>query len=124
MQIARNDQSLLDAARVLTANVAVGRSRILVIDHNPDQQWRAARTLTLAGHRVIGTSSVSGAVALLSECRVDLVLLAETIPGIDVADLAQRIRCAQPGVPIHVVSDTVVANSARDARLKSVEPPA
>lgn len=113
MQIPRSDESLLEAARVLTTKLARDRSPVLVIDHDPNQQWRTARTLTLAGHRVIGTSSVEGALALLSECKVDLVLVAETMPGINGWNLAQLIKEAQPNVPVVVLIDAKSSGLAK-----------
>lgn len=107
MHMQRSDETLQQVAQALTAGIAADRARVLVVEHEPDQQWRTARTLTLEGHRVIGTSSVDGALALLSQCEMDLVLVAESLPGINGWNLARLIQEAQPNVPTVVLTDGI-----------------
>jgi ActR/RegA family two-component response regulator len=61
-------------------NIARGRA-VLIVEPNPDQQARLARLVAVRGHRVIGTTSLEGAVAFMRAFPVDLVLLAEEIAG-------------------------------------------
>lgn len=107
MHIQRSDETLQQVAQALAAGIAADRARVLVVEHEPDQQWRTARMLTLEGHRVIGTSSVDGALALLSQCPMDLVLVAESLPGINGWNLVRLINEAQPSVPTVVLTDGV-----------------
>ncbi len=95
----------VDRARRAVAAVAPERScAILVVEGDPDQQWRLARSLTVLGHRVVGTSSAEGALALVREWPVDFVLVADTLLGANEVDLAARLREARPGVPVVLVT--------------------
>jgi len=105
MHIQRSEETLQQVAQALNAGIAADQARVLVVEHDPDQQWRTTRTLTMEGHRVIGTSSVDGALALLSQCEVDLVLVAESMPGVNGWNLARLINDAQPQVPTVVMTE-------------------
>jgi len=91
--------SLRKATRAV-ASVAPGARTcaVLVVEDDPDQQWRLARALTIQGHQVVGTSSSDGAMALVAQFSVDVVLLSETVGAH--GHLADRIREACPGVPV------------------------
>lgn len=78
---------------------------VLVVENDPDLQWGLARMLTVLGHRVVGTSSSDGALALLAEWPVDLVLLAEDLPGMDGLELARHVRERAPGVPVILLAN-------------------
>lgn len=73
---------------------------ILVVEHDPDHQWHLARTLTVRGHRVVGTSSPEGALALLSQWPVDVVFIDESLPGISGIELCKRFQQCQKGLPV------------------------
>lgn len=95
----------IDNATRAVAAVAVERScAILVVEGDPDQQWRLARALTVLGHRVVGTSSADGALALVREWPVDLVLVSDTVVGSNELDLANLVNDARPGVPVVLVA--------------------
>lgn len=65
---------------------------ILIAVGDPDLQWRLARTLTVAGHRVVGTASADGALSLLSHWPVRLVVVSEDVCGtMSAAELVSRI---------------------------------
>ncbi len=113
MHIQRNDETLQQVAKALAAGIAADRARVLVVEHEPTQQWRTARTLTLEGHRVIGTSSVDGALALLSQCEMDLVLVAESLPGINGWNLAHLIKEARPNMPTVVLTEDAEPRHSR-----------
>ena len=76
---------------------------ILVVESDPDQQWRAARMLTLEGHRVVGTGSGEGALALLSHWPVDLVMVSENLTGMDGIEVAHLIAEVSPETPVVLV---------------------
>ena len=69
-------KSIEHALRGLTT--AKGRA-VLIVEPNPDQQARLARLVAVRGHRVIGTTSIEGAVAFMRAFPVDLVLLVHSI---------------------------------------------
>lgn len=78
---------------------------VLVIEADPDLQWRMARAMTVEGHRVVGTSSGEGALALLAEWKVDLVIVDEDLPGMDGLEVVRRICARQPGVPVILITE-------------------
>jgi two-component system response regulator FlrC len=73
---------------------------ILVVEDDPDLQWHLARMLTVQGHRVVGTSSGDGALALVSQWPVDLILVDETLPGMSGLEVASLLRTDHPGIPV------------------------
>ncbi len=73
---------------------------ILVVVPDPDLQWRLTRTLTIVGNRVVGTSSGDGALALIAEWPVDLVLIDEDLPRMDGLEVVRRLRACQPDIAI------------------------
>jgi CheY-like chemotaxis protein len=56
--------------------------------------------LTVQGSRVVGTSSGDGALALVAEWPVDLVLVDDELSGASGIDVARRIREIHPDIPI------------------------
>ncbi len=79
-------------------------SSVLVVEDDPDQQWRLARMLTVNGNRVVGTSSGDGALALIAEWPVDLVLIDDGLPGMSGLALAEKIRKGYPRVAIALMT--------------------
>jgi CheY-like chemotaxis protein len=89
-------------ARASSARESDGAS-VLVVEPDPDLQWRLARMLTVHGHRVVGASSGDGALALAREWPVDLVLVDETLPargGLSALALTRALRAAHPEVRV------------------------
>ena len=85
---------------------AIGQlGSVLLVEADPDQQWRLARDLTRAGARVVGTSSGDGALALVSEWKVDVVLIADELPGMDGYEVCRRIGERRPDVQLFMMSD-------------------
>jgi CheY-like chemotaxis protein len=78
---------------------------VLLVENDPDLQWRLARMLTVDGNRVVGTSSSDGALALMAQWPVDVVLVAEDLPGMDGIELAKHIRRDHPEVPIVLMAE-------------------
>ena len=79
--------------------------RVLLIENDPDLQWRLARMLTVDGNRVVGTSSGDGALALIDHWPVDLVLVAEALPGIDGLEVARELRDRIPETPVILMAE-------------------
>jgi CheY-like chemotaxis protein len=80
---------------------------VLVVETDPDLQWRIARQLTVRGHRVVGTGSPEGALALLDAWPVDLVLIdadLRTDSGTTAVDLARLVRARHPEVRVAVMT--------------------
>ena len=90
----------IDAAT--TAVIRAGRhwERVLIVEDDPDSQWKLARLLTVRGHRVVGTSSAEAALALLGQWRPDLVLADYGLPRMSGFEMACRIRDQYPKLPI------------------------
>ncbi len=88
---------------------ATGRPRsgltVLLVEDDPDQQWRLARLLTVHGHRVVGTSTADGALALLEQWPMDLVLVDERLPGIEGVALVERLRRRHPDIDVVLMSE-------------------
>jgi len=74
---------------------ALPAAAVLVVEADPELQWRLARMLTVHGNRVVGTSSGDGALALIRQWPVDLVLIDADLPatsGMSALDLARVLR--------------------------------
>lgn len=114
----RTDGEKLAAARRAVASVPPTRERgVLVVEDDPDLQWRLARMLTLRGNRVVGTSSGEAALELLSQWPVDLVLVDDTLPGMSGMELARTINERHPGAPVVLMSTQDSRESRLAARL-------
>ena len=114
----RTDGEKLEAARRAVASVPPTRERgVLVVEDDPDLQWKLARMLTLRGNRVVGTSSGEAALELLSQWPVDLVLVDDTLPGMSGMELARTINERHPGAPVVLMSTQDSRESRLAARL-------
>jgi CheY-like chemotaxis protein len=80
---------------------------VLVVESDPELQEQMARTLRRQGHRVVGTASGGGALALLSEWAVDLVLVSADLPGRSGLDVARQIQRARPHTCVVMVANHV-----------------
>lgn len=86
--------------------VFMGRS-ILVVESDPEVQARLARGLSRRGHRVVGTGSGDGALALVSQWDVDLVLISDTLPGRSGVEVVRAIHQVRPNAVIVLMSDNL-----------------
>ena len=116
MRTTTTQKKLADAARAI-ANVAPRESAVLVVEDDPDLQWRLARMLTINGNRVVGTSSADGALALLEEWPVDLILIDEGLPGMTGLELAKEVRVRRPEVSVVLMTGEESEATRRAARL-------
>lgn len=96
---------------------------MLLVEPNPDHQSRLARAVTVHGHRVIGTSSLDGAVALLQAFPVDLVLVAEEIAEGDPTAMVAELVSIRPHARIVVMTapDESAESGVRPARFEALE---
>lgn len=81
------------------------RPGVLLVENDPETQSSLAKALADSGARVVGTGSGEAALALLEGWRAGLVVIAEKIPGMSALEVARRIRAAQPGTPIVLMSE-------------------
>jgi DNA-binding NtrC family response regulator len=77
---------------------------VLLVEDDPDTQWRLARLLTVHGARVVGTSSGEAALAVIEQWPADLVLVDQTLPGMDGLEVARTIRARHPGMKVVLMS--------------------
>jgi len=93
-----------DTTKLSEAVKAVGSGpragAVLVVESDPDLQWRLARMLTVSGNRVVGTSTADGALALMEAWQVDLVLVDEALMGLSGIDLARKLHETHPHVQV------------------------
>ena len=93
----------LDSAAEMPLNSGAA---VLLVEPDPDRQWKLAKMLAKIGRRVIATSSCDGAVAFLGEYLVNLVLIAEQLPKTQGRYLAARLRKLYPNLRVIVLGDS------------------
>jgi two-component system response regulator FlrC len=98
--MSKEDRRKLQGAVRAAKTVAPVLGGILVVEDDPDLQWHLARMLTVQGHRVVGTSSGDGALALVSQWPVDLILVDEELPGMNGLEVATVLREKHPQIPV------------------------
>jgi CheY-like chemotaxis protein len=91
---------------------------VLLVDDEPAFRSLLAATLAQEGYHVIQAGDGEEAVAAISKVkRVDIVVTDIRMPHVDGVTMAQRLRRAQPGVPVIFITgypsdvDTPVPNS-------------
>ncbi len=94
---------VLSAAPAREPELAPVRSA-LVVEADPDLQTQMARALRNEGLQVVATGSGGGALALVSEWDVELILIAESLPGRSGVDLVRELRRTRPGSRIVMVT--------------------
>ncbi|MAQ18703.1 MAG: hypothetical protein CMN30_28395 [Sandaracinus sp.] len=90
---------------------------VLVVESDPDLQWRLARMLTVEGNRVVGTSSGDGALALVSEWPVDLVLVSDELPGMEGIEVIRHLHERCPDLVSLLLADDDTPDLRAAARL-------
>lgn len=99
------DRDKLERARFAVATIPPTRLRgVLVVEEDPDLQWKLARMLTVRGNRVVGTSSGEAALELMRQWPVDLVLVGDELPGMSGVELARVIRDEHSSTPVVLMS--------------------
>lgn len=89
---------------------------VLVVEADPEVQVQMARTLRREGHRVVGTSSGDGALALVSQWDVDLILVSEDLPGRAGIEVTRLIHAVKPEAPVFVMSSNAEPSLRAAAR--------
>lgn len=95
---------LMRARRAVATIPPIRVRGVLVVEDDPDLQWRLARMLTVRGNRVVGTSSGEAALELMAQWPVDLVLVDHSLPGMSGVELARRVAAEHPEVPVVLMS--------------------
>jgi len=88
---------------------------VLIVEADPDVQVQIARALRGQGHRVVGTSSGDGALALITEWAVDLILVSQDLPGragVEVTRLLRERRASTPVVLMAASTEAGVCEAA------------
>lgn len=93
---------------------------MLVVESDPETQWQLARTLTVHGNRVVGTSSADGAIALIRAWPVDVALIGDLLPAGTALELAGRLREIQPSVRVALMIEKQSRELQIAARLAGV----
>ncbi|MCA9580330.1 MAG: response regulator [Myxococcales bacterium] len=97
-----------------------GGVSVLLVEDDPDLQWALARSLTIEGHRVVGTSSGDGAIAVISQWPVDLVLVSSRLPGMGGLEVIRQIRDRYSDVPVVLMTSPGDGDLRTGARLAGV----
>lgn len=98
----------------LRSQAALRAMRVLVVEDDPELQWRVARMLTVQGSRVVGTSTGEGALALIAQWPVDWVLVDDELPGMSGMQFIEHLRLHYPSASIAMMMSRSDA-SLRDA---------
>ena len=105
-----NEERMLDSAAQSIAESRPRHRSVLVVESDPDLQWRLARMLTVDGNRVVGTSSGDGALTVVGEWQADLALVAAHLPGMGGLEVARRLRALNPNLVVILMGeDTTTA---------------
>ncbi|MFW6067812.1 MAG: response regulator [Myxococcota bacterium] len=112
----KRERKITSAAKAAAA-VAPRPAGVLVVENDPDLQWTLARMLTVQGNRVVGTSSGEGALALIEQWPVSLVLVDEELPGMDGLEVAKRLRESHPHIPVVLMTGEQTTDLQVAARL-------
>lgn len=116
--VAPAERRKLERARRAVATIPPVRLRgVLVVEDDPDLQWRLARMLTVRGNRVVGTSSAEGALEVLRQWPVDLILVDDGLPGMSGVELAARVHELHPEIPFVFMSSEEGADNEIAAKL-------
>jgi DNA-binding NtrC family response regulator len=90
----------------------VSRSRILIVDDEPDMVENCARILGRAGYECLTAADGLRALALLEAERPDLLLTDLKMPGLDGIELLRRAHEVDPALPVIVITAFATIESA------------
>jgi two-component system nitrogen regulation response regulator NtrX len=94
------------------------KPRILVIDDEAGIRDSMRRTLEYQGYQFVGAATGQEGLALIERDPPDLVFLDIKMPGMDGLEVLDRIKAANPMVPVVMVSGHGTAQNAFEARDK------
>jgi len=78
--------------------------RILIVEDDRDVRVTMEHAFSGHGYEVTAAANAAGALELLAQVQIDVVLLDYRLPDTDGLDLFQRIKDRQPDVPSVVVT--------------------
>jgi CheY-like chemotaxis protein len=87
-------------------------ARLLVIDDDAAVRASLGLVLRLAGHEILEAQDGQAGLAVLGATHVDAVITDVLMPGIDGVELAERIKAADPHLPVIAISGSDAAWSA------------
>jgi len=91
--------------------VRVRPQAVLIVEPDPEVQSRLATALSREGHRVVGTGSGEGALALVGEWDVDLALVSDSLPGRSGLEVARLLRERRPAATVLIMTDQIGAST-------------
>jgi CheY-like chemotaxis protein len=109
-----NERAEGDISELVPVSIMI-RS-VLVVEADPEVQARLARNLSRRGHRVVGTGSGDGALALISQWEVDLVLVSDNLPGRTGIEVARLVHQARPKATVVLMCDNLEPGPRAAAR--------
>jgi CheY-like chemotaxis protein len=86
---------------------------VLVVDDEEDQRGLLVTLVRRAGYRVVEAATAEDALAWLEIAEPDLALIDLLLPGMDGAELSERIRSRFPRCPIVLTSVLDVSDYPR-----------
>jgi DNA-binding NtrC family response regulator len=90
----------------------VSRTRILIVDDEPDMVENCARILGRAGYDCLTASDGRRALELLESEQPDLLLTDLKMPGLDGMELLRRARELDPALPVIMITAFATIESA------------
>jgi len=93
----------------------MAQHRILVVDDEKSMQQFLTALLRREGYEVLNASSGEEALDTVREHDVDLVITDLKMPGMDGIQLLERIKKADPGIPVVIMTAYASQKSAIDA---------
>jgi DNA-binding NtrC family response regulator len=90
----------------------VSRTRILIVDDEPDMVENCSRILGRAGYDCLTATDGARALALLESERPDLLLTDLKMPGLDGMELLRRSRELDPALPVIMITAFATIESA------------
>jgi DNA-binding NtrC family response regulator len=90
----------------------VNRTRILIVDDEPDMVENCSRILGRAGYDCLTATDGARALALLESERPDLLLTDLKMPGLDGMELLRRSRELDPALPVIMITAFATIESA------------
>jgi CheY-like chemotaxis protein len=112
----RSSKARMERMDVPLLSAEAREPSVLVVEADPEVQVQMARALRRCGLRVVGTSSGDGALALVSEWEVDLVLVSEDLPGRAGVEVTRLIHRARPRAQVVVLASARESDVSEAAR--------
>jgi CheY-like chemotaxis protein len=82
----------------------MNHGKIFYVDDNPKSRRLLTSVMKSCGFEVISAGDPIDALSRIKKCSFDLALLDYQMPHLTGAQLAQKIKCSRPDVPVVVIS--------------------